>query len=197
MAFNVGLSLQQPDEYHVPMEPLWVHCANCGHEWAVCGTPAPANDVSRALKAFGVCKMCRIQPRQVYMNRRPRTVRPGDSLGWLLYSFDTGTSSETMYHAITGTLSQRPRWRPGVPGDVQDFGRCYRLMKTMEVPMRDGSVGWRQFLPKVADAYPMWKPFVEAWDELCGLYESEMGQPQAPKTYARLKALGVLAERLV
>ena len=62
--------------------------------------------------------------------------------------------------------------------------------------MPNGVVGWRQFLPKVSDAYPMWKPFVDAWDELCALYEEEQGQETAPKTYARLKELGEQAKGL-
>ncbi len=186
MAWNVGLGFARPDDAPVPLEPLWVHCSACGHEWAVCAVPNDAGYVARAIKAQGVCGMCERIPgamAQVFMGRKPRKVADGDVVGWMTYSFDTGISSETIWYAITGNPPARSGWYPGVPGDVSDFGRCYRLMETMKVH------NWRALLPRVAERFPMWKPYVAAWDELVALYESEMGQPTMPKTYARLKEL--------
>jgi hypothetical protein len=174
--FGVSLSPTSPSE----MEPLWVHCAKCFHEWSPCRVPAPMDVVAKALKAQNRCPLCK---GKAFMGKAVRGVADGDVLGWLLYSNDTGISSETMYTAITGQPILRPHWAPGVPHDPSDFGRCYRLMKTMAVH------GWHQWLPKVSEKFPEWTPFIDAWDELTALYESEYASGQCPKLYARLQAL--------
>jgi hypothetical protein len=70
-----------------------------------------------------------------------------------------GTSSETIYRTLMGESLQRA----DIPYDPDDFSRCYELLR--RVP------SFRRRLPEVATAYPKWKPFVEAWDELTKLYE--------------------------
>lgn len=199
MAITMGFTIGPPAGHEIPLDPMWVHCSACGHEWAVCAVPADADVVVKAIKAFGKCRMCRTKTGKTLMNRRPRKMTNADPLTWLLYSFDTGTSSEAMYYAITG-MPPRTRsggwgeWRPGVPNDPGDFGRCYRLLKAMEPH------DWRgKWLHKVPEAFPEWAPFIAAWDELTALYEEEMGEgadlsdPQTkgtcPKLYDRLKAL--------
>jgi hypothetical protein len=75
---------------------------------------------------------------------------------------DTGTSSLTIYQAITGNRSHHRGL--DIPYDPDDFGRCYRLLKLFP--------SWRKDLGKVVDVCPEWKPFVEAWDELTAMYEA-------------------------
>lgn len=176
----IGCSVDFGGKPHVSdLEPVWVHCVTCGHEWAPCLAPAPMDVVARSLKAMGKCPLCRGKKGRAVMGRTPREVPPGSPLDWLLYSFDTGISSETIYFAITGQQPNRKHWRAGVPHDADDFGRCYRLLKHME------AFEWRtKHLPKVAECYPEWRPFIDAWDELTALYEAK----QWPQLYARLKA---------
>lgn len=95
-------------------------------------------------------------------------------------SWDTGTSSETIWSVMTN----HPVRRHGTPRDPADFGRCYRLLEKFP--------DWRTHLPKVAERFPEWEPLVAAWPELTALYEEEIKNPDgmAPKLYARMKQLG-------
>jgi hypothetical protein len=77
---------------------------------------------------------------------------------WLMDD-DTGTSSKTILSVMTAT----PYDDGDVPYDAGDFGRCYRLLKHFPE--------WRQRLPEVAAALPIWGPMVAAWDELTAMYE--------------------------
>jgi hypothetical protein len=82
---------------------------------------------------------------------------------WLALPNDhVGLSSMTIWSALTG----RPMpasWEPDIPIDVPDFRRCHFLVHT--VP------GWRERLGEVAERYPVWRRFVEAWPELERLFD--------------------------
>lgn len=92
---------------------------------------------------------------------------------------DTGTSSLTIYHVMTGKPSHQGRY--DIPYDPDDFGRCYRLLQLFPQ--------WRERLPEVAKKFPEWRGLVGAWDELTALYEEELPKHTAPKLYARMKGL--------
>ena len=96
-------------------------------------------------------------------------------------SRDTGVSSFTIYTVMTGVPF--PYSDYDIPYDPADFGRCYRLLKL--------APDFRERLPEVAAKFPIWKPFVEAWDELTALYEEEIqnASGMAPKLYARMKEI--------
>lgn len=100
---------------------------------------------------------------------------------WLL-SGDTGISSKTILSVMTGSAMSGP-FRPDIPYDPSDFGRCYRLLQKFPE--------WRERLPEVAATYPIWGPMVAAWDELTKLYEQELENEdgKAPMLYARMKTL--------
>lgn len=95
-------------------------------------------------------------------------------------SGDTGISSETIWHVMTGF----PVRRHGYPLDPSDFGRCYRLLQRFPF--------WRVRLPEVAARFPReWTLLVRHWDELTELYEEEVRRPDgiAPLLYRRMKKL--------
>lgn len=76
---------------------------------------------------------------------------------------DTGISSLTIYIVMMGLPnSELGRWRPDVPLDGADFGRCYRLLEQFP--------HWRPRLAEVTERFPAWTGLVGAWDELCALY---------------------------
>lgn len=79
-----------------------------------------------------------------------------------LRGYDTGTSSLTIYEAMTGTKSGGGG---SAPLDADDFGRCYRLLKIMPE--------WRTRLKEVSDKHPAWRPIVARWDELEQAYEGK------------------------
>ena len=113
---------------------------------------------------------------------------------WFLTG-ETGISSKTICYALSGLhlctyikkedeilYSQSSRnW--SVPHDPSDFRRCYLLLEFIPE--------WRSRLPEVAERFPKWKPFVDAWDELESLYKEEINNPdgRAPKLYARMREL--------
>jgi hypothetical protein len=95
-------------------------------------------------------------------------------------SGDTGTSSETIWHVMTGF----PVQRHGYPLDPSDFGRCYRLLERFPE--------WRARMPEVAARFPkMWSLLVINWDRLTALYEEEIKRPDgsAPRLYRLLRDL--------
>lgn len=92
---------------------------------------------------------------------------------------DTGTSSLTIYGALTGTPS--PHDRSDVPHDSADFGRCYRLLKLFPE--------WRNRLGEVAKKHSKWRGLADAWGELETLYEVELQTGKANGLYERIKEL--------
>lgn len=97
-----------------------------------------------------------------------------------LKSGDTGISSETIFSVFTG----RPismRFGPGVPHDPSDFGRCHRLLERFPE--------WRARLQEVADRYPIWQPFVNAWPALTKLWDEESPSGRCPRLYAMMQEL--------
>jgi hypothetical protein len=103
--------------------------------------------------------------------------RAGRSPEEWLRGGDTGTSSLTIWHVMTGL----PVDRVGEPIDPSDFGRCYRLLKLFP--------DWRPRLPEVAAKYPdsPWPALVREWDRMTALYEEELPKGTAPKLYALMK----------
>lgn len=85
-------------------------------------------------------------------------------MAWIV-SDDTGVSSETLWSAVMNV----PYRRGGVnaddrPYDVEDFGRCYRLVKQCGITSRD--------LNKVVETYGYWKPLIDNWNKLCCAYKA-------------------------
>src|SRR5690606_25893902 len=99
---------------------------------------------------------------------------------------DSGISSLTLLSAITGVNfldDGRHRWRPDIPHDPSDFGRCVRLL--------DSFPELRPQLSKVAEKHSRWAPHVERWAEFEALYRaaaaSEHGN--APELFEALQEL--------
>jgi hypothetical protein len=157
-------------------------CLNCGTVEKP-GWPITIPDLMAKIDAFkSAHEMCEERPNaarsrmEAWSDTNPMTPEE-----WLL-SADTGVSSATIWHVMTG----RPMpfgWRPGAPHDPSDFGRCFRLLA--RIP------DWRGRMPEVAAAYPEWAALVAAWDELSALYEIEIPNHagDAPQLYARMRAL--------
>lgn len=77
---------------------------------------------------------------------------------------DTGISSKTIFFVMTGKPFTGS-FRPDVPHDPDDFGRCYRLLQ--KIPE------WKTRMAEVSGKYPEWAGLVEHWDELTEMYERE------------------------
>lgn len=92
---------------------------------------------------------------------------------------DTGISSETIVKVALGI--KKGRWGFNPPRDPSDFGRCYRLV--VRFPYLRESFG------KVGEDCPSFKPILDNWDELCGMYDAGKAQGRAPIMYARMKEL--------
>jgi hypothetical protein len=110
----------------------------------------------------------------------PSATEPTAIDEWIA-SGDTGISSETIWHVLSGRPFPRHQFRPSTPMDPADFGRCHRLLE--KIP------AWRARLPEVAVKYPGWSALVGAWDELTALYLEELPTGRGPKLYDRMQAL--------
>ena len=75
---------------------------------------------------------------------------------------DTGVSSKAI---ARGYLAQHPQPWYEMPRDAADFGRCYRLVKSIP-PCREG-------VAVNAQAGGAWRLLHEDWDKLCALYEAK------------------------
>ena len=148
------------------------YCTRCGQGLNI-NLPQPMDLLGEIMKAF-----VKIHSRCAAGNyvEKPATTPEEWADGR-----DTGTSSLTIYSAITGKRSRHISF--DVPHDPDDFGRCYRLLKLFPA--------WREKLAETIKLCPEWEPFVAAWDELTALYELEVPNHtgSAPKLYARMKEL--------
>ena len=98
---------------------------------------------------------------------------------WIV-SGDTGISSETMWAALNGldmTDKRKNSYRPSydVPYDPADFGRCYRYYQKCSLTKDD--------LQTIKSKIKWWAPFIDAWDQICELYDAEKDNGRMPKTY--------------
>jgi hypothetical protein len=75
---------------------------------------------------------------------------------------DTGVSSKAI---ARGYLSQHPQPWHHMPRDADDFGRCYRLVRSIPSCREGVSVN--------AQAGGAWRLLHEDWDKLCSLYEEK------------------------
>lgn len=151
-----------------PGEVAW--CTRCGQGLNI-NLPQPLALMAEILKAFVKIHSTCAPGKHV---EKP-AVTPEE---WAA-GRDTGTSSLTIYSAITGKPSHHSSF--DTPRDPSDFGRCYRLLKLFPA--------WREKLSETAKLCKKWEPFVAAWDELTALYEEESPKGTAPKLYKRMQEL--------
>lgn len=73
-----------------------------------------------------------------------------------------GISSKTMWSALKGI--EIKTGRDDKPYDPDDFSRCYMLVSECNVSKSD--------LQKIPKAFPYWKPYIDNWDKLTEMYET-------------------------
>jgi len=98
-----------------------------------------------------------------------------NALNWITGS-DTGTSSKTIWSVMMGTRLDHS----GRPYDSADFGRCYRLLKS--VPE------WKHRLSEVSDRYKEWIPIIREWGRIEEAYLLDI-QDNGRRSYDILKSL--------
>ena len=144
------------------------HCQHCGQGLGIT-LPQSINVMVAAIKAFTKDHAhCTTKRWSEPVPRTPEEWARGR---------DTGTSSMTIYSAMTG----RPIERAEIPHDPDDFGRCYRLLQLFPA--------WKFRLGDVAGKYPEWEPLVRNWDCLETIYEEESKSGSCPKLYAKMMEL--------
>lgn len=98
---------------------------------------------------------------------------------WLLFSDDTGVSSENIGWMI---ILGKPTRKHGYPLDPSDLNRCVKLID--EIPE------FEEHLDKVAKlGGPVWQVLIENWQALEDSLRNEMTRSdgKAPVTYAAMK----------
>lgn len=73
---------------------------------------------------------------------------------------DVGVSSKTMWVALMcpQCVDNKNSWEYNVPGDADDFSRCYDLYRFAELNLND--------LRKIEIVFPYWKPIIDEWYNL-------------------------------
>jgi hypothetical protein len=161
---------------HVVLVKDTATCLHCGQEYKI-SMPCPITVLSAICEAFTADhRRCSPDP-AVAAGRAEKLEKSFQNPYAWRHGPDIGLSSLTIWHAI---IDGAPGHDPHVPQDPADFGRCYRMVKAF---------GWRDKLDRVSTIFPPFKPIVDAWDELCALYEEELPSGQAPKLYERMKEL--------
>jgi hypothetical protein len=85
-------------------------------------------------------------------------------------SNDTGISSETLLCLLLD-LPKPHHW--GVPGDLADFGRCYRMIELFPE--------LKERFPEIAELHPDWRPFIDCWEQMARLYRECVKWEALPK----------------
>lgn len=155
--------------------PVVVHCKSCRHEWAVAFAPMEISLLVRAMSAGRACAMCG-SIESPMMGWAPGWDKPiADVWAWI-FRGDTGTSSLTIWAHFMGrkppdkvSEGDDPVTLGEPPGDQWDFARCAQLL-------RIAPATWRENLPTLAARLPRWKPFIDRWSELTGLFDEEWPQ---------------------
>jgi hypothetical protein len=162
-----------------------VTCAKCKRVGDVeIVTNAPLDVVAASMKAAR-CPHCgsdKIGLGGGYSDSPPLSAPVAARAAWWRERGEVGISSETIYSAFSGSLPRMTNY----PLDPDDFRRCNLLLGLIPE--------WRADLGKVADRYPWFKPFTDAWDQMDALYAEEAPKGTCPKLYALMKRLEVKAE---
>lgn len=159
--------------------------------WEKRGLDSMATGVATALGAtLAVCREDDIEAWTQEVNKQAALQSNGDAeLEWLLGT-DTGISSKTIFFVLASTEQLRTctnlDW-DDVPHDPSDFGRCHRLLEKFPA--------WRDRLDEVAEAYPAWQPFADAWEQMTALYLEEAPTGYCGKLYDFMRKLRTGAGR--
>lgn len=161
----------------------------CGEHYAL-ALPAPIDVVVAASKAFDAqhyrcwspapslprCWACLKLGHDVEDHVRLHVHRAED---WPTCG-DTGLSSKAIWrHMMGGSVHEA-----SAPRDPDDFGRCHRLLAAPWANGWKARMGWMT-------RYPEWRRIALAWEELDALYVEERPTGNAPRLFARMRALEV------
>lgn len=150
------------------------YCERCGQGLSLGGGPQPIPIVVAASNAF--VKMHSKWNAGTYFSKPPQTPEQ-----WAA-GRDTGLSSLTIYHVMTGN-PVADGWY-STPSDPSDFGRCYRLLKLFPQ--------WKPRLPEVAAKFPEWKRLISEWGELEKMYEEAIQDGRdGHAMYDQMKHMGL------
>lgn len=167
---------------HVVLQGEEMVCLHCGRRQRM-AFPIDLAVFAAAGKAYSAKhRHCKPDPAVAAAEEQRRADAAKDPMSWIMGP-DTGISSITIWHVMTGRPWTDADFRPNVPHDPSDFGRCHRLLQAFP--------SWRPRLPEVAALYPKWGPMVREWDRMTALYEEELKRPdgRAPELYALMKQL--------
>lgn len=173
---------KMPSADHVVLQGEVMLCLHCGARQPV-AFPIDIAVLAAAGKAYSAThRRCKPNPAVAATVEQRRADAAKDPLTWFTGP-DTGISSVTIWHVMTGRQWPEEAFSPNVPHDPDDFGRCHRLLQAFP--------SWRPRPPEVAARYPKWGPMVREWDRMTALYEDELKRPDgmAPKLYELMHQL--------
>lgn len=105
---------------------------------------------------------------------------------WIIKG-EVGTSSKTMWAAINGVALKGAVYHKGgmsrydIPSDPSDFSRCLKYVELTGVT--------KEQLQIVKEVFPWWSPFIDNWDKIVKLFNSEIKLRAMQKTYDYIQEL--------
>lgn len=164
-----------------PASPEWIklggkagefaHCQRCGRGLKFDSGPVGVSTLIGAMDGFA----------KDHVSCRPNFTEPEiDSADDWINGRDTGISSATIFHVMTGR-GTRYHDCYDVPHDPDDFGRCYRLLQHFPA--------WKLRLSEVAERFPKWAPMVVQWDEMEHLYLRDLPTGASRELYDLMQKL--------
>jgi len=82
---------------------------------------------------------------------------------WIING-ETGVSSKTMWACLKNIKINKDFG--SIPYDADDFSRCYKFIKECNLTFPE--------LYIISEKLPYWKPFIENWQVLVDMYESNV-----------------------
>lgn len=161
----------------------------CGHVFeAEMVTDAPIDVWIASAKAIRCpkCSSDEVGLGGAYDDAPPLTASVQERAGWWRDRGEVGSSSLTIWGAITG--GHIPRGEVCWPLDPDDFRRCHLLLALIPE--------WHAELGKVTAKFPWFAPFEQRWPEFERLYAKEVATGLCPKLYNAMKVADREAEKL-
>lgn len=144
---------------HIVFRNQKIFCKNCGGEHNLV-LPMDTDKLVKLSDEFSkLHSNCKAVWKQPTVNPM---LPPSEKADWWLENGERGASSNTMFQFLSGRDIGLKRMYAH-PHDVDDFKRCYLLIKTIPE--------WKSLLNRLAPISPVWKKLVDNWERLSDMLE--------------------------
>ena len=155
-------------------------CGDCKHVFDEDMVTGARLAIAIAMMRAIVCPKCgggKLYIGGAYKGAPPKTSSIAERAAWWIEKGSVGTSSATIWAAMTG--GRAPRGHYDIPYDPDDYSRCRALLDLIPE--------WRADLSPVAERFPWFAPFLARWSEFDQLWDLESSSGYCPDLYDLMK----------